>query len=249
MRPRSDPAPRSAKVGLVRECPGAPENLYQRLVPGGAASLAEYLDWVVETAHALPSDEVSPRSPSEAIDAVRRLQLTESFYLHVELEALSPRLARDVMAPPMFSEPPKATIFWCGIMGTSSGLHRDVLPNCNVQVAGRKHFCLFRPRAARRLRSGAWFSAHCAFDPNAPDYDRYPDARYLDGLECTLSPGEGIYIPVGWYHQVTTTSSWAANVNFFWRRPWLVGLETPSLWPLLWQMRMSHGIRREVSFR
>jgi hypothetical protein len=48
-----------------------------------------------------------------------------------------------------------------------------------------------------------------------------------------LRPGEAIYIPAGWYHQVTVISGWAVNVNTFWNRPLGQGLTTPALWPHL----------------
>jgi hypothetical protein len=113
-------------------------------------------------------------------------------------------------------------------------------PNCNVQVRGRKHFVLFAPAQTRFLYRYPQPDAHCAFDPTKPDFERFPRAHDAEGFECTLEEGEALYLPMGWYHQVTVVSPWALNVNFWWPRPFPQGLVTPSAWPqLVWRARRS----------
>jgi hypothetical protein len=218
----------------VREAEGAPRNIYQNLAQGGSIRLREYLDWVVDIATSpdLAAIAQSFTSATEITKHVDQIGFERSYYLDVDLARLSDRLRQDVIVPCWYARDPVRVLLWCGIIGTSSGLHADVTPNCNVQVIGRKHFVLFPPSETPRLYRVPR-STHCRFDPNAPDYETFPLSRRTRGMECTLDPGEALYIPVGWYHQVTTMSPWAVNVNFFWPRPFPQGTLTPRLWTIL----------------
>jgi hypothetical protein len=217
---------------VVRETDGPPRNIFQNLAQGGRVSFGEYLDWVVQTAHDLEHIVPGTTDVQDIVRAVGNSGLDVSYYLDAKLGQLSEALATDAPAPDWYPRPPVDSNLWCGVLGTSSGLHCDVTPNCNVQVIGRKHFMLFPPSQSRRLYRVPSVT-HCRFDPNAPDFDRYPLARDATGWECTLEPGESLYIPVGWYHQVSVVSGWALNVNFFWPRPFPQGVMTPPLWRFL----------------
>jgi hypothetical protein len=215
----------------VRETNGPPRNVFQNLAQGGRVPFGDYLDWVVETARDL--EAIAGHSGVRDITrAVAARGFDVSYYLDAKLDQLSDRLLADAPAPGWYRTAPVDTNLWCGVLGTSCGLHCDVTPNCNVQVIGRKHFILFPPSQSRRVYRIPRIT-HCRFDPNDPDFERFPLARRASGLQCTLSPGESLYIPVGWYHQVTVVSAWALNVNFFWRRPFPQGLATPPLWRFL----------------
>jgi len=39
-------------------------------------------------------------------------------------------------------------------------------------------------------------------DWNAPDYDRFPLFKKIQSIDVTLTPGECLFIPVGWWHYV-----------------------------------------------
>jgi len=143
-----------------------------------------------------------------------------SFYLNTSLSRLPAALTDDVAPPRWYRTEPTHGFMWCGVLGTSSGLHFDNAPNCNVQVLGRKHFILFPPSQSRLMYQMPR-TARCRFDPAVPDFDRFPRARNATAWHCTLTPGESLLIPVGWYHQVTVVSPWALNINFFWERSFL----------------------------
>lgn len=218
----------------VRETDGPPRNIYQNLAQGGKISFSQYLDWVLETANGEDFRALEKRcsTVSDIVRAVCNTGFESSYYLDVKLGALSKELLNDVQIPKWYKADPVDVLLWCGVLGTSSGLHFDITPNCNVQVAGKKHFILFSPSQCRllyRVRGGA----HCRFDPNIPNFDQFPLAQHAIGWRCTLHVGESLYIPAGWFHQVTVTSAWALNVNFFWPRLFPQGLMTPSLWRLL----------------
>ncbi|WP_405704625.1 cupin-like domain-containing protein [Streptomyces xanthophaeus] len=231
----------------VRETDGPPRNIFQHLGPGGRVQFGQYLEWVLETAEDL-EDLVRPGlDPGAVTKAVCDSRFERSYYLDAKLAALSPVLIQDAPAPDWFRSELVDTNFWCGVLGTSSGLHCDVTPNCNVQVIGEKSFFLFPPSQARSLYKLPRVT-HCRFDPNVPDYDAFPRARRAVGFHSTLRPGESLYIPAGWYHQVTVMSSWAVNVNFFWRRPLMQTAARAELWPLLLR-RYRAGLRQRTHAR
>jgi hypothetical protein len=203
----------------VREMVGAPRNVFRNLREGGSLPFADYVDWVTETAAELVPIVGVARSAADIMRAVDGSGMEQSYYLDLPLADLSPQLRAEVDPPHWYGVPPYDAMLWLGVIGSSSGTHFDLLPNCNVQVAGTKQFILFDPSQASRLYPSPGREAGCELDPNLPDYDRFPRARGLRGYVCELRAGEAIYIPAGWYHQVTVTSPWALNVNFWWPRP------------------------------
>ena len=216
----------------IREIHGTPANIFQNMVSGGRILFCDYLDWVLDTADQL--DPIARRfsDVSDIARAIDQTRLECSYYLDVKLGELSKLLLKEARVPGWYRTHPIDINFWCGVLGMSCGLHSDVTPNCNVQVIGRKHFILFPPSQSRVVYQVPGIT-HCRFDPNLPDFDRFPLARGAEGLQCTLQPRESLYIPVGWFHQVTVVSDWAVNVNFFWRRPFPQGLVVPGLWRFL----------------
>ena len=199
----------------VRNTSGAPQNIYHRLEPDTELKFAEYLNWVLSTAEQL-TDALGDSCDVGGISrAVTAKGMTSSHYLDIELERLSARLARDIDVPEWYRIPPAMILFWCGVLGTSSGLHSDEHANCNVQIFGKKHFVLFSPNQVD-LFERIPGRTQCRFDPNLPDFDRFPLARNASGYECWLNPGDSLHIPPKWLHQVTVVSTWAINVNFFW---------------------------------
>ena len=222
---------------MVRETVGPPRNVFQNLSEGGSIAFCDYIEWIVEVSSASDVQQAAAGGIAAILEHGGH-GFERSYYFDTGLSSFSERLAEDVAAPEWYDRPPVDALFWCGVLGTSSGLHFDVKPNCNVQVRGRKHFILFAPSEARFLYRKAG-GAHCRFDPNRPDFERYPLARKASGLRCTLEEGECLYIPPGWLHQVTAVSPWTINVNFFWDRQFPQGLATPLLWPLL--LRRAHA--------
>jgi hypothetical protein len=69
-----------------------------------------------------------------------------------------------------------------------------------AQVIGRKQIKLVplsdTPYMANHL--------HCysQVDGGAIDYDSFPSMRQAQLIECTLAPGELLFLPIGWWHYV-----------------------------------------------
>ncbi|RXZ36285.1 cupin-like domain-containing protein [Oxalobacteraceae bacterium CAVE-383] len=104
--------------------------------------------------------------------------------------------------------------FWLGPSGTVTPLHCDYDDNIFAQIWGAKRVFLSPPhhdeflyaREANALLFGS------PFNPEAPDFDKFPLARQATMIECVMQAGELLYVPAGWYHQVRAlTFSLSAN--------------------------------------
>jgi len=227
---------------LVRANQGKPVNAHSNSESGSQILLSRYLEWVLDASIDLQDICRGCTDATGIAKAVAKSGMGASYYLDTSLPELSSKLAAEAPAPDWSVEKPLGTRLWCGVLGTSCGTHADDLPNCNVQVMGSKHFVLFPPSQGRllyRMRG----STHCRFDPVLPDFERFPLARQASGLECTLRPGQSLYIPAGWYYQMTVVSGWAVNVNFLWPRLFFHTLATPSMWEPL-AVTQANEVRR-----
>lgn len=112
--------------------------------------------------------------------------------------------------------------FWLGNALTVP-VHHDHPYNLACVVAGRRRFTLFAPDQVGNLYigplehtpSGAPISV---VHPKAPDFERYP--RYRDALASArvveMAPGDALYIPPLWFHQVEALEKVNLLVNYWW---------------------------------
>jgi hypothetical protein len=111
----------------------------------------------------------------------------------------------DKMGPPRF---------WLGPARTVTPLHCDYDDNIFAQIWGSKRIFLAPPHhdAFLYTREANPVLFGSPFDPEAPDFDAFPLARQAAIVECVVHPGEMLYVPAGWYHQVRAlTFSLSAN--------------------------------------
>ncbi len=112
--------------------------------------------------------------------------------------------------------------FWLGNALTVP-VHHDHPYNLACVVAGRRRFTLFAPAQVGNLYvgplehtpSGAPISV---VHPKSPDFVRYP--RYREALASArvaeLEPGDALYIPPLWFHQVEALEKVNLLVNYWW---------------------------------
>src|SRR5919202_2271691 len=90
--------------------------------------------------------------------------------------------------------------FWFGPTGTITPLHHDPLNLMMAQVYGRKRWRIISPDHTPLLYN--YVGVFSKVDCENPDYNKYPLFKNVNIIETVLEPGELMFIPVGWWHQV-----------------------------------------------
>jgi hypothetical protein len=157
-------------------------------------SMLEYLELVASDAHELP-----PYLGNLELRELNRLCHWPTYF--------------DKMGPPRF---------WLGPAGTVTPLHCDYDDNIFAQIWGTKRIFLspphhdefLYPREANAILFGS------PVDPEAPDFEKFPLARQALMIEVIVNPGDLLYVPAGWYHQVRaltfslSSNRWARALPF-----------------------------------
>jgi mannose-6-phosphate isomerase-like protein (cupin superfamily) len=98
---------------------------------------------------------------------------------------------------------PGAGMMWLGPAGTFTPLHFDLTNNLIAQVVGAKHLTLLPPSETQRLynHKHVFSAVHDITDEG--QLSLYPRARAAHTFEVDLEPGDALFVPFGWWHQVT----------------------------------------------
>ncbi len=111
---------------------------------------------------------------------------------------------------------------WLGHESNVSA-HYDSLDNLACVVTGKRRFTLLSPEVTDRLymgpidftMAGQPVSLAAAAGGEDPRYPRFREVRD-QALVAELLPGDAIYIPKLWWHQVEATSPFNVLVNYWW---------------------------------
>jgi hypothetical protein len=145
---------------------------------------------------------------SDFVDLVLAGGATNDYYLTANNEMLArpefaPILA-DIGSLPAFcdrSQLAQRASFWFGPAGTVTPLHHDTLMLCHTQIVGRKRWRFISPLQTPLLYNH--FDVYSPVDLDRPDLNRYPLFSQATVLEVVVEPGETVFLPLGWWHQVT----------------------------------------------
>jgi hypothetical protein len=109
---------------------------------------------------------------------------------------------------------------WIGPAGTMTSLHHDLTNNFIAQIVGRKQVTVLPAAEVGRLYNDNHVFSQIA-DLNDPDVDLalYPRLADTTLFHLVLAPGEILFMPLGWWHQVKSLdfSVTMTFTNFLWR--------------------------------
>jgi LPS sulfotransferase NodH len=112
-------------------------------------------------------------------------------------------LLKDVTAFPQYLTPVtagKQCFLWFGPAGTLTPLHHDTSNILIAQVVGRKRYRIIPASQWQYVYNTS--SVFSDVDCENPDLSRHPKFRNATIIDMVLEPGEVLFMPVGWWHQV-----------------------------------------------
>jgi len=118
---------------------------------------------------------------------------------------------------------PANGMLWIGPAGTVTSLHHDLTDNLIAQVVGRKRFKIAAAADVAKLYNFKHvFSVISDLEAPEANATRYPALKDLQLYDVVLNPGEMIFVPVGWWHQVKSIdfSVTITYTNFRHRNDW-----------------------------
>ena len=131
--------------------------------------------------------------------------------LHSDIGFLDKFLTRDVEHP--------HGMMWIGPAGTLTSLHHDLTNNMIAQIVGRKRLLVLPASEVGKVYN------HLHTFSEVPDLEnpqlslaRFPQLEDARFIEVTLMPGEIMFMPLAWWHQVRSIdfSITITYTNFCW---------------------------------
>ena len=122
----------------------------------------------------------------------------------------------------MFAANPVMVGAWIGNRTTALA-HYDMSNNIACSLVGRRRFTLFPPEQIANLYPGPLEPTPggqvvTMADIHAPDFERFP--RLRDALAAAevaeLGPGDALFYPAMWWHQVDALEGFNVMVNYWW---------------------------------
>jgi hypothetical protein len=143
-----------------------------------------------------------------------------------------PALAHDVDLAPLF--PPKAVVSsqaWIGPAEARTGLHHDLLDNLAFTIRGRKRFYLAPPGTVESMRLvSRKFDRWAKLSQLGIDELMAASCAVTAGLVqvIDLAPGDALFVPRGWWHEVVNLEASILLSGFFGSRArtWAVWAQT-----------------------
>jgi len=72
----------------------------------------------------------------------------------------------------------------------------------HTQISGRKRWRFISPLDTPKVYN--FNGVFSPIDVENPDLERYPLFEQVKMLEVIVEPGETVFLPLGWWHQVTS---------------------------------------------
>lgn len=151
---------------------------------------------------------------------------------------------------------PTDTRVWIGSAGTRSLLHSDLKDNLFCQLWGQKSVTLLSWRNSRSAYPFPDNLVNSQVDLAAPDLRRFPRLKDAVLHHVQMRPGDLLYIPRGWWHDIRAHTP-SVSVNHWFGPPLglrqylsLLAILGPAYWKATARDFLAHGLlRREESTR
>jgi hypothetical protein len=163
-------------------------------------------------------------------------QAAPAFYVgSTDLDLFLPGLREEndlVLDHPTFSAKAPLASIWIGNR-TTAPAHYDISNNLACCMVGRRRFTLFPPEQIENLYPGPLEPTPAGqvvtmVDFRAPDLARYP--RFREAMAAAqmaeLEPGDVLFYPALWWHQVEALDAFNAMINYWWN-PVPAYIDTP----------------------
>jgi hypothetical protein len=105
----------------------------------------------------------------------------------------------------------QSAFLWYGPGGTVTPLHHDSSNILFTQVMGRKKFIMIPTLEIHRVYNNV--AVYSDVDPLNPDLDQYPAFEGIERVELEVGPGDALFIPVGWWHHVSSLDT-SISISF-----------------------------------
>jgi len=160
-----------------------------------------------EAVATLVAERAAAEAPTMYLGSVPVNEYLPGFAVQNVLQVLPPHVAPRI---------------WLGHAAKVSA-HFDAYDNIACVVAGRRRFTLFSPEAIANLyvgpidhtMAGQPVSLAAAAPPDDAKYPLFKGVR-SQALSAELLPGDAIYIPKLWWHQIESLAAFNALVNYWW---------------------------------
>ena len=109
-------------------------------------------------------------------------------------------------------------MMWIGPAGTLTPLHHDLTNNFIAQIVGRKRFKLLPASEAGKVYNDEHVFSSLPDLEGPIDAHRFPRLAGARMVEVVLEPGEILFVPLAWWHQVRALdfSVTVTYTNFRW---------------------------------
>ncbi len=167
----------------------------------------------------------------EAIDLINNnTDKNKKYYLmqrsiHDEFPELTP----DIAVPKYADNNYTHINLWLGEKNINTKPHYDYYDNFLTQIFGRKRVRLFAPNDTPYMHAysindtmtveGVQYpSVHSSqiADIDLVDANEFPNIKFATPFEGILNPGDLLYIPAGWWHEVKSLDV-TMSINFWWK--------------------------------
>ena len=119
-------------------------------------------------------------------------------------------------------EPLRTSRIWIGTESRASA-HWDIPDNIACCAVGNRRFTLFPPEQVANLYPGPLHltpggQAVTMVDLKNPDFDAFPRAKEAlsNAVTADLAPGDALYYPRMWWHEVEALDRFNVMVNYWW---------------------------------